>query len=82
MVLLIHSTGRRFLSVPSSAVPVTSIAMRSPVMIRPTMVTTLMVVNQYSISPYLRTLRTLNRIGAMKKIDIHKARDLSLQYDI
>jgi hypothetical protein len=79
MVLLAQGTGLKLSFVPSNAVPVTSIAISKPQMINPTIVTTLIAVNQYSISPYRRTLRMLNKTGKAKNIVIHSALGLSLQ---
>jgi len=79
MVLLAQGTGLKLLSVPNNAVPVTFIAISKPQIINPTMVTTLIAVNQYSTSPYFRTLRILNAIGKTKNIEIHRKRGLSLQ---
>jgi hypothetical protein len=41
--------------------------------INPTIVVTLILVNQNSISPYLLTLKRLNKIGMTRNIVIHAA---------
>lgn len=51
---------------------------RMPSRIIPTMVKTFTLVNQNSISPYLRTLKKLNKIGQRRKRDVHTTLGMSL----
>lgn len=51
---------------------------RMPSRIMATMVKTFTLVNQNSISPYLRTLKKLNKIGQRRKRDVHTTLGMSL----
>ena len=76
--LSLHGTGWRLESAPNTVpnnnddveAPINS---RNPRIMRPTHVVIFMLVSQNSISPYLRTLKKLKVIGAMRYNEIHKA---------
>src|SRR5271170_4622946 len=78
--LLAHSTGVYCTLVPKRGFVDTPIASNKLRKIRPTIVVILIVVSQNSISPYLRTLKKLNKIGTMRKIVIQIAGWMDVQY--